>query len=140
MYQSSRRRGTELYGAPELFLDFQFSQKSDIWSFGCILFEDSFCCLDRRRPFVTAYHAISYYSNPSIPTPAISWEAIGTTVRVIPIAHRPMRETVERRWQTLNLIFQAVFHRDPKKRPKAGTLIEYLEAFREDRPIEVPEP
>jgi len=136
MYESRRGRVTEQYGAPELFLHDQYSKKSDIWSFGCILFEAVSACLDRGTPFSSIYAVTSYYSNTSIPPPQISWQTVGSTPRLIPMSARPMRDRVEQHWQNLNVIFEAVFHRDPKKRPKPRILIKYIQDCQENRPIQ----
>jgi serine/threonine protein kinase len=132
MYQSLQGRATPIYSAPEFLLEDKFSKKSDIWSFGCIMFEHCFACLDRRRPFSSIFAITSYKSKTDIATPSISWQSVGITPDAIPMSLRPDRQAIEDDWESHNRIFAAVFHRDPAERPTATKLIEHFEGLRQE--------
>lgn len=133
MNVSLQGRMTPIYCAPELLITNRFSKKSDIWAFGCILYEWALCCLNRRRAFSAITEITSYYFDETIAPPQISWEDLEITPHCIPMKRRPYRELVEQQWDHLNRIFQSIFKRDPEERPSAATLIEQLTLFNQNR-------
>ena len=128
---SVQGRMTPIYCAPELLINNSFSKKSDIWAFGCILYEWAFCCLNRRRAFSSLTAITSYYYTANAPAPQINWKTLQLSPHAIPIAHRPYREVVERQWDHLNRIFKSIFDRNPEARPTAAMLIQDLTQYNE---------
>lgn len=125
-------RMTPTYCAPELLVENKFSKKSDIWAFGCILYEWAFCCLDRRRAFSSLTAISSYYFNKNAPPPKITWETSKLDPLAMPMECRQYREAVEQQWDHLNTIFESIFDRNPEERPTAESLIQSLTQYNQD--------
>jgi serine/threonine protein kinase len=136
-YSSVQGRMTVAYCAPELLIHGLYSKKADIWAVGCILYEVCFASYDRRRAFGTAPTITSYYHNDTIPPPQIGWEILGLNHNDIPEKYEIYKVAMQRRWSRLNIVFAAVFRRDPEERPTALELKHSLDliAIGEDPPL-----
>lgn len=110
---------TVIYCAPELLIHGKYSKKSDIWAMGCILYEVCFAAHDRRKAFATMPAITSYFYNETIPPPQLSWEALGLSEDTIPQPYKQHKNAVEKRWESFNILFAAVFRRKPEERPTA---------------------
>jgi serine/threonine protein kinase len=132
MTVSAEGRMTPIYCAPELLVENTFSKKSDIWAFGCILYEWAFCCLGRRRAFSSLTAISSYYFNKNTHPPKITWETLQLSPLAIPIRGRPYREAVEQQWDHLNTIFESIFDRNPEERSTAESLMQALTQYNQD--------
>jgi serine/threonine protein kinase len=138
-YVSMRRRSTEAYCSPELLFKCIYSSKSDIWAMGCILFESCFATVDQRRAFSDICSLAQYFSDLRFPPPQIGWVAFGLNPNDMPIQYRPRKDCVESIWAGLNIIFAAVFRRNPDERPDADTLLNNLVFVLEGKPLTIPD-
>ena len=115
-YATSRRvvpsnlaRGTPCYRAPELLTDTpQYTQRSDIWGLGCILFEHA----SERAPFTSDWHVQSVKTN-GLPHPDVtSWPdplkyhltALLSELLNVEWDRRPRAVEAERLFQAYSLI------------------------------------
>lgn len=138
-YVSLQGRMTPIYCAPELLVQERFSKKSDIWAFGCLLFEQVHACYDRRKAFKSINAITSYYWNNDVPPPQISWTSLGLTPHAIPFDLRDRRQKVEREWDFLNIVFAAIFRRNPDERPSALTLLQNVQLIAEGKRPTLPD-
>lgn len=137
IYQSLEARKSTPYFAPEVILRHEFSQQSDIWAFGCILYEFLYCCFDRRTAFPSLAALASYHSSPEIPAPQIGWNALRTSPISVPASIIPYRPSIERSWELFNGVFRLTFIRDSDKRPDARTLRERKDSWAAGQPVDV---
>jgi serine/threonine protein kinase len=113
----------------ELLINKRYSQTSDIWAFGCILYEWALCCLNRRKAFTSIIEITAYFFDKETEAPQITWKKLGLSPHAIPKKSRPYRKAVEMEWEHLNIIFKLIFNREPEERPSATLLKEKLEEF-----------
>jgi len=136
-YSSLQGRMTLIYGAPELIIDGKYSKKSDIWAVGCILYEMCFARIDRRRAFPTVPAITSYYYNENIPPPQIDWdnfESYHDWLHHLDEGYqRVYKDAIEKRWNSINIIFASVFRRKPEERPTAHELRDNFELILEGK-------
>src|SRR5579871_2389318 len=58
--------------------------------------------------------------------PQLGWKSFDMDPEMIPPEFQESRSQVEKVWRNLNIIFAAVFHRNPAERPDAITLRDNL--------------
>ena len=90
-------RGTSSYRAPELIRDDRYTNKVDIWAFGCILFEVVF----KEKVFAGDFAVLQYASSPVLKLKSdvsdILTQTIHDTLAVDP-AKRPRAEQLHKRF------------------------------------------
>jgi serine/threonine protein kinase len=129
IYDSLERRGSTPYFAPEVILHHNFSAKSDVWAYGCVLYELLLCCDDWSRPFPSEEEIRDYYSDARMMTPHVDWMSLGIHPWTIP-------DAFTRSWDIFNGVFRMTFNRDAARRPDAGTVRERKESWMEGNPVD----
>jgi serine/threonine protein kinase len=111
---SSGRFGSERYRAPELTNDNTFSDKTDIWAFGCLLVELS--STGRLSAFKDDWAAARYAK-----------EEEGFNLPCLQSRHNPVlgKKSLER----INILMSWCFRPKPQDRPVARTLLAYFESW-----------
>lgn len=108
---SSSRRGTDRYRAPELIKWNEFSYKTDIWSFGCLLME--IASSGKRIAFRSDYDACRYADG-----------AEGHSLPQLESSHNP--ELNEPDINYLNSILTLCLQSNPENRPSIEKLLKLL--------------
>jgi NIMA (never in mitosis gene a)-related kinase len=92
--------GTPYYASPEVWRDEPYDSKSDIWSFGCIIYE-----MASLKPPFNGRDMEDLFKNVQ-------------KAKVQPLTHHYSSQL----WEFIQLCLQ----KDPKKRPSAGELLKFI--------------
>ena len=115
--ESSQRSGSEGYTAPELAnrqIPGQYSEKTDIWAFGCLLFE--LASTKRRPAFKYDYHGVMYSKNPQEnPMPQLQ------------SSDNPLLDKVT--LTNINWAIGRCFEINPKQRASTGELLKQFSSW-----------
>jgi serine/threonine protein kinase len=125
------------YSAPEILPPHsEYSPKSDIWAYVCIVYEWELCCFDRRKAFPTDTAIKAFIFSGANP-PHISWESLGVNRAAIPMGVRSREEEILGSWEVPNAEFRLCFKRDVGERPDVGELIDTLNGWYDKRRVDI---
>ena len=102
---SATALGTPHYMAPETFLREGYSEKADVWSLGCILYE----LLTFMRPFEAA---------------AGNNGAAAVAQRILDEPHTPVAERRSNPSRAMVELVDSLLHKDPLQRPSAKQILQ----------------
>jgi serine/threonine protein kinase len=125
------------YSAPETLPPHSdYSPKSDIWAYVCIVYEWELCCFDRRKAFPTETAIKAFIFSGASP-PHISWDTLGVNRAAIPMGLRSREEEILGSWEVPNAEFRLCFKKDPGERPDVGELIDRLNGWYNKRRVDM---
>lgn len=109
---SSAKHGSNCYRSPELMKENQYSEKSDIWAFGCVVMDVA--SSGKEVAFTDDYLARMYNEG-----------AIGFELPQLKREHNKALDESSIRY--FNSLVKSCLQRDPKLRPSAKELLSNLE-------------